>query len=316
MSALRQVLASAAGELDLEVVSYCEELNSGKNSPRYLHANVREPGVSSPLLRLKVVNPERPDYHEIRRCCRYANQVHRTLARSQCLQPNVDIPEYWHIPPDREDTLSCSRWVDGRGPTPNDLPVVADALLCLTFQRARIKGELTRSTTTPSTHLNFYNYQEYRSRLCFSLQGLLKAHAIPAHLATNALGAFDQVKGSWPPPNQWTFVHGDFSFGNMRLREGRLVLIDFEHSHIGLGEIDLAHLYVNLAAQQDAGDAERLLELLQQRGEKEGAEFPTKVFDAAVLERVAGKMNAMSDPRGRTWEKVRAILVAYADGTG
>lgn len=316
MSAVRQVLASAAGELDLEVVSYCDELNSGKGSPRYLHANVREPGAPSPLIRLKVANPERPDYDEIRRCCRYANQVHRALVRSECLEPAVDIPAYWDIPRNSEDIASCSEWVDGHGPTADDLPLVVDALIQISLHRARIKDKLARSVSLPSTPLNYYGYREYRSRLCFSLQGLLRAQAIGSDLAANALGAFDQLRGTWPRPNEWTFVHGDFAFGNVRLREGRLVLIDFEHSHIGLGEIDFAHLYVNLAVQQDAGHAERLLQLFQQRCEHEAAEFAKEFFHAAVLERVAGKMNAMSDARGNRWEALGAVLVAYAEGAG
>lgn len=307
--AARQVLANAAAALKLEVESYCDQLNIKKSSPRYFHANVRESHGSSVTLRLKVVNPDHPDCAGICNCCRYSNHVHRTLVRSEGLQDIVDIPAYWAVPPNRENTASCSEFVVGRVPTADDLPLVVDALVRLMLHRARITNELAQPQF-PASSLNWYGYQEYRTRLCFSLQGLLEAQAISARLADKVRAKFDQSREIWPRRGQLTFVHGDFSYGNFRLRGDKLVLLDFEHSHIGVGAIDLAHLYVNLAAQQEAEQAERLFHLMKQRCDHAGVEFSREAFQAAVLERLTGKMNSMSDTRGEKWENLETLLVA------
>jgi hypothetical protein len=314
--AAHQFLANAAAALELEVVSYCDELNIKKSPPRYFHANVRRSRVSSATLRLKVVNPDHPDYAGTCNCCRYSNHVHRTLVRSEGLQGIIDIPAYWEVPPNRENTANCSEFVEGRAPTADDLPLVVDTLVRLTLHRARITNELAQPKFLASSSLNWYGYQEYRGRLCFSLQGLLEAQAISARLADKVRDTFGQCMKVWPHRGQLTFVHGDFSYGNFRLRGDKLVLLDFEHSHIGVGAIDLAHHYVNLAVQQEAGQAERLLHLMTQRCDHAGVEFSRETVHAAVLERVTGKMNSMSDTRGEKWEKLVTLLVAYTEGTG
>jgi thiamine kinase-like enzyme len=189
-------------------------------------------------------------------------------------------------------------------------------LVGLTLHRARITNALAQPQFPASSSLNWYGYQEYRARLCFSLDGLLEAQAISARLAENVRGTFGQFREVWPHRGQLTFVHGDFSYGNLRLHGEKLVLLDLEHSHIGVGAIDLAHLYVNLAVQQEAEPAEQLLYLMKERCEHAGVEFSRQPFRAAVLERVTGKMNSMSNTRGEKWEKLETLLVAYTEDTG
>jgi Phosphotransferase enzyme family len=309
----RRVLAHAAAALDLEIVTYCNDLNIKGSSPRYLHANVREPSAPSLIFRLKVVNPRHPDCARISDCCRYGNRVHRVLVSSESLQAIVDVPAYRAIPLEREESTSCSGLVGGRTPTTDDLPRIVDALVQLTL----CCSTLTRELSGPGPlALNCYSYEHYRSRLRFSLRSLLEVQAIPVRLADKVLGAFDEDLGHGWPHRRQTFVHGDFSFGNLRLRGGNVVLLDFEHSHIGFGEIDLAHLYVNLAARQNARHADGLLHLFQEQCERKGVEFASDTFRAAVLERVAGKLNSMSGARGDEWETLNTMLESYAEHTG
>ncbi len=110
------------------------------------------------------------------------------------------------------------------------------------------------------------------------------------------------------PATIQTFAHGDFSFGNLKLVGRALALIDFEHSHIGLGCVDMAHLYVNLFADGQAKAATILRNLYKTRFLKRGFWFEDSVFEALVIERAAGKMNSIKDRSTEKFETLKHLL--------
>jgi hypothetical protein len=313
-STWRQLLDDAAAALTLEVVAYCDELNSKRPPLRYFHADARAPGDPSLIWRLKVVNSGHAQHASIQDCNHYNNCVHRRLAKSTYLQAIIDIPACWAVPADSLKNISCSELVEGCAATTDDLELLVDALVQLKSRRTGVKEELGLLRSLSTRSINSYGHQQYRDRLCYSLKGLIGAEAISTEFADAVLGIFDHYLSPSLGNEDRTFAHGDFSLGNLRVRKGKLVLLDFEHSHIGLGEIDLAHMFVNLTAQCDTAGAFRLVELFEEGSAQEGMVFDTGKFQALLLERIAGKMNSMSAAEGEKWERLKAMLAAYVTG--
>jgi hypothetical protein len=77
---------------------------------------------------------------------------------------------------------------------------------------------------------------------------------------------------------------------------------------MGIPEIDIGHLYVNMLAGGQDAQAKVLLERYESEATLRGLEFDRIVFQAAVLERVAGKMNSLVVAEGDEWERLAGLL--------
>jgi thiamine kinase-like enzyme len=107
-----------------------------------------------------------------------------------------------------------------------------------------------------------------------------------------------------------SFVHGDFSFGNLKIQGVTVGMIDFEHSHIGVAYIDLAHLFVNLIARGEENDGRDFCARYQAAALRHALPFDGNIFQALILERVAGKMNSMTEI-GESWGRLENLLLVH-----
>lgn len=305
----QSLLNDASQILNLKIEAYCEQLNN-KENPRYFHANAYLPGDSSIKWRLKVVNPWRADYPDIQNCNSYNNCVHARLANNRSLQSIVDIPAYLNIPLNHLNSLSCSELVIGEVPGNDDLSLIVDTLVKLRVDRQNLLNELTQLASLMPRPINSYNQPIYRNdRLQFSINSLLTKGLLSVEDVDNVRITFDHNFMNPLPEDKLSFVHGDFSFGNLKIRDGKLVFIDFEHSHVGIGELDLAHLFVNLIANGQDETASILLSLYEENSNQRALLFNRAIFKALVLERVAGKMNSMTHTNGEKWERLKTLLL-------
>jgi thiamine kinase-like enzyme len=303
------LLDQAIQTLNLELESYCEQLNS-KVNPRYFHANTYLPESAFPIWRLKVVNPEREDYCDIQNCNSYNNCVHARLAKSKILQSIVDIPDYFDVPTDSLNNISCSELVIGQDPNLDNLPLIADTLVKLRVSHQSLVNELDQLQKLTPRKINLYNQPGYENRLHSSLRSLVDRKLLSVEDEKKVKTIFNQNLPESLSQDRLTFCHGDFSYGNLKVRDNKLVFIDFEHSHIGIGEVDLAHLLVNLSANGENDDASMLFNLYKEKLVKQGLGFDNMGFHALVLERVAGKMNSMSETEGEKWKKLKVLLLS------
>lgn len=305
----QSLLNNASQILNLEIEAYCDQLNN-KENPRYFHANVRFPEDSSVKWRLKVVNPLRTDYTDVQNCNSYNNHIHARLVKNYLLQSIVDIPAYFSVPQTHLNCINCSELVTGDVPSNKDLSLLVDTLIKLRINRGNFLSELAQHNQLMPHSINFYNRQEYKNRLDFSIKGLLDKELISAEDASHVVAAFNQNFMVPLSKDELSFAHGDFSYGNLKVRDGKLVFIDFEHSHIGIGEIDLAHLFVNLIADGQDDVASTLLCLYEENSMRQALSFDNATFQALVLERVAGKMNSMTNTDGEKWARLKTLLLS------
>jgi thiamine kinase-like enzyme len=301
------LLDQAIQALNLEIETYCEQLNN-KDNPRYFHANTHLPESTSPTWRLKVVNLDREDYSDIQNCNSYNNCVHARLANSKILQSIVDIPAYFDVPSDSLNNISCSELVVGQDPNRDNLPLIADTLVKLKVSHQSLVNELIQLNSLMPRSINCYNQPGYRNRLHFSLNSLVGKKLLSVEDEKKVEAIFEQNLPKSLSQDRLTFSHGEFSYGNLKVRDDKLIFIDFEHSHIGFGVVDLAHMFVNLSANGENADAGTLINLYKEKLVQQGLEFDNMVFHALVLERVAGKMNSMSKTEGEKWEILKALL--------
>ena len=166
--------------------------------------------------------------------------------------------------------------------------------------------------------LQQYSLAEYISIIAHNIaSGLwltpVKAwkHLLSGDELTYVAAKFDKWYSADLPDDNLTIVHGDFAFGNLTLLNGQeLGLIDFEHTHIGSGLTDLAHLYVNLQADGDEENAQTILNTYQEEAGRRKIDFDTSIFKALVLERAAGKLNSMTDTAGEKAARLKGLLLA------
>ena len=90
----------------------------------------------------------------------------------------------------------------------------------------------------------------------------------------------------------------------MKIQNNIIFIIDFEHSHIGCGLIDLAHLFVNMKSSGKNDLAKKLLNSYKELAKDKSIIFNENIFRALVLERVTGKMNSM---KGEPNEKMARL---------
>ena len=302
----RGLLDQAVGLLGLKVVSYCEDLNN-KEMPRYFHADCLHRDLDDHQWRLKVVNQWRSDVAGIQNCLSYHNRVHPLLLNSLTLVSIVRIPAYFPIPSDHSNTIGCSELISGgRKPDVEDIPLLVETLLNLQTERTAILQELTQL----NGEINRYNRSNYRTRL---VQNSGESLVMKQLLTQSELECVAQKYDKWfaddLPDDSLTIVHGDFAFGNLMVLDEGLCLLDFEHTHIGIGLADLAHLYVNLITKGDTENAHRLLNTYQAEVENREMDFNTPLFQAIVLERAAGKLNAMRQTTGERAARLRELLL-------
>ena len=304
----QHLLEDASQLLNLEINAFCEHINN-RETTRYFHANVHLVGDNSITWRLKVVNPWRPDKDNIQDCNSYNNCVHARLDKSQHLKSIVGIPTYYDVPSKQLDSLNCSELVIGETPSDDDVALIVDTLIKLRINRRNILNDFSQFANLMPRPINSYNRSIYRDRrLNVSIKSLVGKGLLSTDDANNVMMSFDRNFSSPLPENELTFVHGDFSYGNLKIRDGKLTFIDFEHSHIGIGELDIAHLFVNLVGNGKDDIASMLLEAYEESCTHHGIVFHSAEFKALVLERVAGKMNSMKKANGEVWERLQLLL--------
>jgi hypothetical protein len=317
------ILRNAAQNLGLEIHSFCDDLNN-KSQPRYFHANAKSTQGST-LWRLKAVNPNREDKAGTQECNRYNNRVHPILAKIPDLRDIVTIPAYFDIPRQYLESLSCSELIEGRQPELSDVDLVVDLLIRLYQHRRPILHQINqhrfrqrqldqrralmpRFIDTPRPN-NDFNRPQYRDgRLVPSVTSLQGRNLLSREEARAVVLSFDQAMPEPIKVDSLGFVHGDFSFGNLKITAASIALIDFEHSHIGSGLLDLAHLYVNFVGAGQNDTALLLLNSYREKAANFKIPYSDNLFHALTLERVAGKLNSMKPATGEQWDRLKALL--------
>lgn len=293
------LLTEGAAKLQLKIDRICIEQNR-KDAPRYFHADVIDAKQPSVKWRMKVVNPARSD---VQNCNSYNNRVHARLTKASALTSLVRIPRYFDLSTEFLRQYNLSELICGGSPSTNDLELLVEVLVNLQLNRT----DIVRQLKEPNTSIPSEMRRDYRERVDKSLEGL--ANSVNCHQIVSAFA--DRFPQSIPD-DILTFAHGDFSFGNLKLAGTTIALIDFEHSHIGLGCVDMAHLYVNLIADGNAKAATILRDLYKTRMVKQDLWFEDNVFEALVIERVTGKMNSMKDCTGRNFKRLKDLLSSYS----
>jgi hypothetical protein len=307
MRSVEQRIEAAAATIGMQVVRYCTEINQ-QTAPRYFHADTRPKDGSRSIWRLKIVNSSRTDCDAVRKCNDYFNKIHPAIATNQALARVVEIPRPFDLPLQEYPNLNCCELIEARAAGLQDLDLIAESLAQIKLRAGSIAREFADS------RLNRYGFEQYRERLIYSLEELRESGATTDGSVAKTRSAFEL---HYPrAAGVQDFAHGDFSFGNLRVRDGRLALIDFEHSHLGLAEVDLAHLFVNLIAGGDRPAAIRLLESFRTQVGARGAGDSEGAFRALELERIVGKMNAMSQRSGAEWARMEALLAERAELAG
>jgi hypothetical protein len=99
---------------------------------------------------------------------------------------------------------------------------------------------------------------------------------------------------------------------NFRTDGTQLWLINFEHTHVGASALDLSHLYTNLMFDNNFELAGSLREGCFSQRPRAGRPPLTDAFAALLIERLAGKWNAMDpvDPERRS--RVHRLLHSAA----
>lgn len=300
----QSLLADAATKLQVNVVSWCMERNE-KNSPRYFHADVVATHQPATKWRMKVVNSSRDDRDAVQDCNSYNNSVHARLIKANALRPIVRIPRCFALPPKLRELYNVSEFVDGNAPSAENFELIVDVLVKLQTNRDDVVRQLQVGDSTCPRGLHRFDYRE---RVKGSLRGLVGC--VDSDQILRAFNIRWFTNGI--PSEVQTFAHGDFSFGNLRLAGRTLALIDFEHSHIGLGCVDMAHLYVNLFADGQAGAATLLRNHYKTKFLEQQLWFEDDAFEALVIERAAGKMNAMKDRTTGKFETLRRLLLSLS----
>ena len=301
-----KLLDEATQTLNLKIESYCEKLN-GKESPRYFHANCSD--SMGDLWRLKVANISKShdEVNSIGNCLCYNNLVHPIIVGFPNLRPIVRIPRFFPIPNQYLRSLACSELLELHKPGVEDIPLLIRKLLDL--QGKDISKEIR--SRAMQTQINKYNRDQCRCRLVRdSGNSLLERQLLSKNELDYIAGKFDNLYPSSLPEESLTLVHGDFAFGNLTLLDDHeLGLIDFEHTHIGSGLTDLAHLYVNLRSDGDDENAKMLISTYEKEIEQRGARFNNSTFDALVLERAAGKLNSMKQTNSEKVDRLKVLLL-------
>ena len=296
-------LAFTAQRLGFQLLDGCIKLNT-KHCPRYYHANVAEIRAPGHNWRLKVVNPARQS--EVGHCNRYNNSVHQRLAQTDAITRIACVPKFFDVPKMFDEEASVSQLMANRPATVHDGETIVEYLVNAHVQRHSVKAALRDPNGSRRQPVNVFNQSSYRERLEHSMEGI--SGSIPI-IKEEVISAFDARWKQPLPDDALTFAHGDFSIGNLQIgSDNRLGLLDFEHSHIGLGCIDLAHMYVNLAADGNKDAALAYRAAYRDRANRERVWFDLNVFEAVVLERAAGKMNAMDEKNGEHFERLSDML--------
>jgi len=240
-----------------------------------------------------------------------ANRIHAGLQQHRSDLP-VGVPTLQLLEEPLRRDLYVAQLVSGVGvtfDTADKREMIVQALLDL--EAATRKWGL--APDAKPEWINSCPREEYRNRI---ERSLLSAPSLDEStrrsLIAAAVIAFDRYwSASEHPRFVRCFVHGDFSSGNALARGENLTLIDFEHSHIGAPGLDLAHLYVNLQfvdREDEAGDLkDRYFSACALRAGQRVSPAPG-LFEALVIERIAGKWNAMKADRSDAHEKIRALL--------
>lgn len=277
---------------------------------RYLHATLRVPALPG-RYRLKVVNPTHPDAGAIRRCCRNANRVHGGLERLKRTL-GFRVPQWCPAPEGLESNMYVVEEVDDTAPSldrTGGLAEVVDGLVDL--EMATRDFDAPQGTKPP--WIESCNRAGYRERVEFSLQGLRDRREIAARELDAVVARFDEHwSADRPFDTGRCFSHGDFSCGNVRAAE-ELWLIDFEHAHVGVPVLDMAHLFVNLMFDDRTETARQLRSQYEALRVRRGMSALDGVFAALVLERAAGKWNAMKVPTPERRARIRRLLLQASE---
>jgi hypothetical protein len=298
----RALLKKWSQALELTIVDDCAYLNA-KPLPRYYHANVIGPSEPETTWRLKVINPIR--WPDVEGCNRNNNCVHERLAQAHTCKSFARVPKFLSIPKIYSPDINISELIVGPAPSVNDLGVIIELLVNMQLRRHAIIRHLHDFSRMGLQDVYQENQKGYKRRLSHSLEGLSGSLSVSNE---EVIAGFDTRLREPIDEEELTFAHGDFSFGNLKLAGNQIALLDFEHSHIGIGCIDLAHLYVNLISDGNRDTALSLRDAYRKRTEQEKIWFDAKVFDALVLERAAGKMNSMEDKSGKHFERLENLL--------
>lgn len=267
-----------------------EPIAVSKDAPRYIHAQVTFPDEPG-RFRLKVVNPERSDSVQIGPCCEVANLVHSGL-ESLASWIDFGIPHWRSISRELFSTVYVAQEVSGGSPDLEAAEVadsIVDHLLQLELATARLDLPFGRKPPW----INSCNRSGYLSRLQHSLRGLEESGQISPAFRELAISAFDKYWNLGALDSARTLCHGDFSAGNIRQDVSALWLIDFEHSQVGVPALDVAHLYGNLVFQGRVEPAAYLRDSYFAERSRRGLHRLDEAFGALLIERLAGKWNAM-----------------------
>jgi hypothetical protein len=300
----QSLLSDAAMRLQLKIDSFCVERNE-KESPRYFHADVGDAKQSATKWRMKVVNQSRDDWEAVQNCNSYNNSVHARLINANALRKIVLLPEHFNLPSEFWEQYNLSELIHGNVPSTRDFELIVEVLVNVQLNRGEIVQQLKREYRAPWRQID---ETDYRQRVEDSLRGLT--------------GIVDSgrirrgFKVRWfpgdIPADIKTFAHGDFSFGNLKLVGQTIALIDFEHSHIGLGCVDVAHLYVNLFANGRTKDAATLRQLYETKILNHNLWFQDKIFEALIIERITGKMNSIKDRTRKEFSQLKDLLNSFS----
>jgi thiamine kinase-like enzyme len=295
----RDLLNQKSAELGLKIESDCNDLND-KDNTRFFHADCSSKEFNDNLWRLKVVNEFNVDKLDIEKCCRYNNDVHKALEGTSTLRSIIRIPRCFPLMKDFNKVV-CSELIKGDKSDIKDIPRIVEMLTNLQTKRHLIVTELQKSS------LNEFKRTQYYERLIdTSGKKLVEKDLLNNNQLDSIKKYFNKLFPNELKLEDLTFVHGDFSFGNMVVDDhDKLFLIDFEHSHIGSGLIDLAHLYVNLDMKGDIHSKDLLID----KYITENKNFDGALFKALVLERAAGKLNSMKPGTNRNYNKYKEQLL-------
>jgi len=302
----QSALDEAAQALRLDIVDYRDDIND-KIAPRYFHADCRSDQTADGVKwRLKVPNAEHADIAGIRNCLANDHLVLQRLSQISRFRPFARIPTCFPIRPEWQPYCGCCELISGRKAETRDIPLVVRTLVDIRASWPEIADQLPH----PARGMNRFDRTIYRSRLVDVSGRSLVTKQVLNKDELEELGIrFDGLFPHDLPQQSAAFVHGDYSLGNLLVSNGEVCLIDFEHSHIGLAAIDLAHLYVNLVADKDVDNANQLLDTYRSGTSDQGLDFNESIFQALVLERAAGKLNAMHRSDDDQVETLKKLLV-------
>lgn len=274
---------------------------------RYLHADVTLRHNGRRRFRLKVVNPWRDDSDDIRRCCANANSVHMGLC-SLDFDLGFGVPRVHLLEEHLRSDVYVVELIAAKG-TKTDSAAQREAIVDRLLKLEEATRGWDESPGRKPEWIQSCPRAGYREHVEVSLRGVANlAEGERRALMKESLRAFDRLWHAGALEAGRCLAHGDFSGGNLLESSAGFTLIDFEHSHVGAPGLDAAHLYVNLLFDGREDEALDLKERYLSTRSARGLGSAPGAFRALLIERIAGKWNAMKTPTRESYARIRALL--------